>query len=106
MAKAFKPKVIAANDLVEGDSVYLSAAGWVRQVADAWVAKNPDDLTVLETLAKAGERDNQVVGAYPVEVTTETGAPWPISRREQIKASRMTTIAVGPAADQHHSAAA
>ena len=98
MAKAFTTSVFAANDLIDGDSVYLGATAWVRDIADALVAANADEAEALAVRAAEGERANIVVGAYAVEVSLTGGAPWPVLRREQIKASRATTIPVGPAA--------
>ncbi|MEO0822052.1 MAG: DUF2849 domain-containing protein [Pseudomonadota bacterium] len=98
MAKAFQPSVFTANDLIEGDAVYLGETGWVRDVRDAAVAATAAALSALEARAEAGIAANEVVGIYALPVSLEAGAPWPVTRREQIKASRNTTIAVGPAA--------
>ena len=43
MAKEFKPVVVTANDLTEGDSVFLGALGWVRDIAEARVALTTDE---------------------------------------------------------------
>jgi len=99
MAKSFRPQVITANDLVEGDAVFLGAIGWVRDIAEARVAQTPEDAEMLEVAAAQGETDNLVVGPYLVEVRIDAGRPEPILRREQIRASRAPTIAVGPAAE-------
>ena len=32
MAKEFKPVIVTANDLIEGDSVFLGACGWMRDI--------------------------------------------------------------------------
>jgi len=96
MAKTYQPKVITANDLIEGDSVYLGPIGWVRDVAEARVALNPEDSEMLEIAAARAVADNLVVGPYLVEVALETGHPVPVKRREQIRASRAPTIPVGP----------
>ncbi|MEM6679375.1 MAG: DUF2849 domain-containing protein [Pseudomonadota bacterium] len=98
MAKAFMPVVFAANDLIEGDSVYLGPEGWVRDVRAASVAETADAVPALETRAAQGVAGNIVVGPYAVAIAQEATGPWPVLRREQIKASRGTTIPVGPAA--------
>ncbi|MDT8342835.1 MAG: DUF2849 domain-containing protein [Thermohalobaculum sp.] len=98
MAKAFTAQVFAANDLIEGDSVYLGAGAWVRDIAEATIAASPAEAEALAAHAAAGERANLVVGAYAVEVALDAGRPWPLLRREQIKAARTTTIPVGPEA--------
>ena len=95
MAKDFKPVVVTANDLIEGDSVFFGMCGWVRDVRMAHVAMSPDEAAVLETAGAAGETGNRVVGAYLVEVSLATGVPWPLLRREQIRAEGLPTIPVG-----------
>ncbi|MFQ5566305.1 MAG: DUF2849 domain-containing protein [Paracoccaceae bacterium] len=95
MAKEFKPVVVTANDLIEGDSVFLGACGWVRDIAEARVAMSPDEAAALERAGLADEDGNVVVGPYLVEVSVATGKPVPLLRREQIRASRVPTIPVG-----------
>lgn len=95
MAKEFKPVVVTANDLIEGDSVFLGAIGWVRDVAMARVAMCEDEARVLETAGLEGEIGNVVVGPYLVEVSVETGKPVPVLRREQIRASGLPTMPFG-----------
>ena len=95
MAKEFKPVVITANDLIEGDSVFLGPLGWVRDVAMARVAMSGDEASVLETAGAEGEDGNIVVSPYLIEVSTATGAPVPVLRREQIRASGFPTIPFG-----------
>ena len=97
MAKEFKPVVVTANDLIEGDSVFLGDCGWVRDVRMARIALTPEDATVLEADGAAGEAENLVVGPYLVEVALEAGKPWPVLRREQIRASGLPTIPFGEA---------
>ena len=98
MAKAFHPKVLTANDLVEGHSVFLTAEGWAPGIAQAMVAVSPEQAEELEALGRRFVVDNRIVGPYLVDVSTETGAPVPLSRREQIRASGAPTIPVGLAA--------
>jgi sulfite reductase (NADPH) hemoprotein beta-component len=95
MAKEFKPVVITANDLIEGDSVFLGACGWVREIRQARVAMTADEAVVLEAGGVEGEDGNIVVGPYLVEVLIATGAPVPVLRREQIRASGVPTIPFG-----------
>lgn len=99
MAKAFKPQVITANDLVEGDSVFLGHIGWVRDIAEARVAFTQDDAEMLEVAGNLAEAENLVVGPYLIEVSRETGKTVPVLRREQIRATGLPTIAVGPDAE-------
>jgi hypothetical protein len=97
MAKEFKPAVVTANDLTEGDSVFLGALGWVRDIAEARVAMSGDEAKVLEQAGVEGEDANIVVGPYLIEVSVATGRPVPVLRREQIRASGVPTIPFGVA---------
>jgi sulfite reductase (NADPH) hemoprotein beta-component len=105
MAKEFKPVVVTANDLTEGDSVFLGAFGWVRDVTVARVALSADEAAVLEQAGAEGEDGNIVVGPYLIEVSTATGRPVPVLRREQIRASGIPTIPFGVAAPAERRAA-
>jgi sulfite reductase (NADPH) hemoprotein beta-component len=95
MAKEFKPVIVTANDLIEGDSVFLGACGWVRDIRMARVAMSVDEATALEADGIAGEDTNVVVGPYLIEISVATGAPVPVLRREQIRASGVPTIPFG-----------
>ena len=105
MAKEFKPVVVIANDLIEGDSVFLRALGWVRDIAEARVAMSSDEAVLLERDGNEGEDANIVVGPYLIEVSVATGRPVPVLRREQIRASGVPTIPFGVAAPAERRAA-
>lgn len=105
MAREFKPVVLTANDLVEGDSVFLGPCGWVRDVAEARVATCEEEAAALEGEAEAEAARNVVVGVYRVEVSLASGAPEPVLRRERIRASRLPTIPFGPARERVREAA-
>ena len=105
MAKQFKPVVVTANDLIEGDSVFLGACGWVRDIRLARVALAQDEAKVLEQAGNDGEGTNIVVGPYLVEVSVAAGKPVPLLRREQIRASGVPTIPFGVAAPAERRAA-
>ncbi len=105
MAKEFKPSIVTANDLIEGDSVFLGAYGWVRDIAEARVALTVDEAAVLEQVGNEGEDANIDVGPYLIEVSAATGTPVPLLRREQIRASGVPTIPFGVAAPAERRAA-
>ncbi len=105
MAKEFKTVVVTATDLIEVDSVFLGAFGWVRDIAEARVALTTDEAAVLEQAGIEGEDGNIVVGPYLIEVSTATGTPVPLLRREQIRASGVPTIPFGVPAPAERRAA-
>jgi hypothetical protein len=66
MAKKFQPQMATANDLLEGDVVYLDSTGeWSRDIRDAALAVNPESAEAL--LKRAQGFPNRVVGPYLVE---------------------------------------
>lgn len=97
MAKQFHPTVLTANNLIEGHSVFLTSEGWHRDIAKAMVAVTPEQSEELEALGHRHVSTNAVVGPYLVQVALGDAAPVPMLRREQIRASGLPTISVGPA---------
>ena len=85
MARVFTPKVVTANDLVEGDVVYLTAAGgWSRRHADAAVAA--DEAQAAALLGTAEAQQDRVVGPYLADTARgEEGEPLPVHYREAIR---------------------
>ncbi|MEL6126282.1 MAG: DUF2849 domain-containing protein [Pseudomonadota bacterium] len=85
MAREFKPKIVTANDLLEGDVIYLTAEGaWSRRHADALVATTEED--AAELLAQAQTQQHRLVGPYLAEAKIgEDGAPQPVHFREAFR---------------------
>lgn len=98
MARTLAPRVVTANDLIEGDSVFLGPNGWVRDIRAARIGHSEEDAAALEAEGLRAEHANLVVGPYLVDVSLDGGAPWPLLRREQIRAEGVPTIPVGPEA--------
>lgn len=92
MPKTFHPKVLTANDLVNGTSVFLSAEGWSDQIADALVAMTPDQADGLEASGGRSVDLNDVIGPYLVDVALDGGTPLPLTRRERIRAGGEPSI--------------
>ncbi len=72
------PQLILANRLDDGRAVFLTAAGeWSKQVADAAVANDEQELANLMTVAQAAEVSNLVVAITPVAADLSGAAPSP-----------------------------
>lgn len=85
MPREFKPQVVSANDLLEGDVVYLrDDGGWSRNIADASIADTSEAAHAL--LAKAAQPD-VVVGPYLLEVEPTPSGPQPLHFRERFRLS-------------------
>lgn len=82
MAREYRPHIVTANDLFEGDTVYFTAAhGWSRDHGEALVAWSQD--AARQLLEAATAQQHKVVGPYLAQ--TEMGPdnrPQPVHFRE------------------------
>ncbi|RDJ24245.1 DUF2849 domain-containing protein [Bosea caraganae] len=94
MAAAVKrpplPAILLANDLLDGDIVFATAAPdgalvWTRDPAHALVAADDPAAERLEAYAANQLATNHVVDAYLVDVAIEGGLPVPRHYRERMK---------------------
>ncbi|MEM9279584.1 MAG: DUF2849 domain-containing protein [Pseudomonadota bacterium] len=85
MARAFVPKVVTANDLLEGDVIYLMSDGsWTRRHDEAELYE--DEALANEALAKAQKQAHRLVGAYLADAQVgENGKPEPTHFREAFR---------------------
>ena len=85
MAKPFNSKIVSANDLMQGDVVYLTAGNsWSRDIADAAIARNEASAEAL--LAIGDARQDLIVGAYLLDVAIGSdGTPAPTHFREKYR---------------------
>ena len=93
MAKKNKPdlpKILSANDLLRGETVYYTALGtWSAYVTDALIATSPEALETLKKAGSAAFESNQVIDVAIVDVE-EGGKVRPARLRELIRASGPT----------------
>ena len=99
MARPFVPKIITANDLLEGDVIYLTAEGrWSRTYEDAVVATTQEEADDL--LRKAEAQPDRIVDAYFVDTAVdEDGTPKPDHFREVFRATGPSNYFLGKQAD-------
>ena len=99
MARTFTPKVITANDLFDGDVIYMTRSGaWTRDHAAAHPATTEAQATTM--LAHAHEQANRVVGPYAADVTlNENGVPQPAHFREVFRTRGPSNYFHGKQAD-------
>lgn len=85
MAKAFTPKVVTANDLLEGDVIYYTAdQKWSRSLSDATILTEQEKANSL--LAIAEKEIDAIVGAYLADVKINSaGKPIPAHFREEFR---------------------
>lgn len=97
MPKSFLPTVLTANHLLDGDAVWWTGFSWSRDIESAAIAHDETAAAALKAVADGPGAEAEVVGPYLVEVGLETGAPYPLVRREAIRADREPTFAYAPA---------
>jgi len=94
MPRAFTPKVVTANALLEGDVVYLTNANtWTRQLKEAALLNDEADadLRLLQAQAQTGS----VVGAYLADMQDGPNGPEPTHFREAFRRKGPSNYAHG-----------
>ena len=87
MARAFRPCVLTANDLLDGDVVYLAPDGaWTRRPVDARLFEDEDEAN--RSLAAAEAQEDAVVGPYLAAAAPGSRpGPEPVHVREILRAT-------------------
>lgn len=98
MPRAFTPKVVTANALLEGDVIYQTATGWSRHLAEAEVLTDEADADLR--LIDAAQQTDTVVGAYLADVDTSGTTPKPTHFREDFRATGPSNYAHGKQEEQ------
>jgi len=84
MARAYTPKVLTANRLIEGDVVYYGRNGeWVLSHDDALFLE--DEVQAYDLLAKANKQVALLVGVYLADAILQDGKPVPTHFREDFR---------------------
>ncbi len=91
-------KIITANRLSDGAVVFLSAEGWITEIARAAVLSAQDAIEAGLAAAARAVADREVIDTAAIDVTVEENAgPVPVRLRERIRAFG-PTVAFGEAA--------
>jgi len=99
MSRAFTPKIITANDLLQGDVVYLTASDdWSRHLAEAEVLE--DEARAQIRLLEASQ-NTDLVGVYLADVTVSAHGAQPAHFREAFRARGPSNYAHGKQAPQN-----
>ena len=83
MPKAFTPKVVTANHLLEGDVIYQTQTGWSRNLADAEVLE--DEAHADLRLIEASQQKSEVVGVYLADIALTNDGPDAVHFREEFR---------------------
>ena len=86
MSRAFTPKVVTANRLLQGDNVWLTADDrWTTDMAEAELIE--DEAHAQIRLLDAQGRKAEVVGAYLADAKAGPNGPEPVHFREAFRVS-------------------
>ncbi|SEF48874.1 Protein of unknown function [Thalassococcus halodurans] len=84
MPRAFTPKVVTGNALLEGDVIYFTDSdSWTRNLKDAEVIT--DEAVAQVRLLAAESQAAEVVGAYLADVKVTEDGPEPTHFREDFR---------------------
>ena len=98
MVRAFTPKVLTANRLIEGDVVYYGCNDtWVLSHDEALYLTDEDQANDLLSQAKA--QAELLVGAYLSDAILEGGKPVPTHFREDFRTRGPSNYAHGKQAE-------
>ncbi|MGR3803508.1 DUF2849 domain-containing protein [Marinibacterium profundimaris] len=99
--RPFTPKVVTANDLLEGDVVYLAEDGsWTRILSEA--ALLTEEEHAKARLAEAETQPEKVVGAYLTDMKAGKNGPEPVHFREDFRRTGPSNYAHGKQEDLQH----
>jgi hypothetical protein len=86
MSKTAEISVLTANRLGDGIVVFLDFEGaWSESIAEALVARSPDEVRQLQDRGAYDAAHNLVVEPYLVEVRETPGGLLPIRHRERVR---------------------
>lgn len=101
MPRPFTPKVLTANDLLEGDVIYLAEDGrWTRDLSQAEILTDEADAQLR--LIEAEQQADRLVGPYLADVTPGANGPEPVHFREAFRRTGPSNYAHGKQETQAH----
>ncbi|MCB1455103.1 MAG: DUF2849 domain-containing protein [Nitratireductor sp.] len=85
MSRTYRPRIITANHLMDGDAIYLTDAGtWSRLHEEAGILESEE--AARAALDKALNQEAIAVGPYLAEVSLDgAGRPQPVHFREAFR---------------------
>lgn len=94
MTRAFTPKIVTANHLLEGDVIYQTADDrWSRHFSEAELIT--DEAHAQLRLLDASRQVNEIVGAYLADAVAGENGPEPTHFREDFRRTGPSNYAHG-----------
>lgn len=101
MSRRFTPKVVTANDLLEGDTVWLTADDrWTRDIAQAELIE--DEAHAQIRLLDGERQQHVVVGVYLADAKPGANGPEPTHFRETFRTRGPSNYPHGKQAEASH----
>jgi hypothetical protein len=98
MTERFTPSVLTANDLLEGDVVYLASSGhWTRRLQEAQLFTDGESASTA--LAQAQAQPDRLVGVYLAAARPGPNGPEPTHFREAFRARGPSNYSHGKQAE-------
>ncbi|MFQ6548913.1 DUF2849 domain-containing protein [Aestuariibius sp. 2305UL40-4] len=98
MPRAFTPKVVTANALLDGDAVWLTEDDcWTRDMAEAELIDDEAHAQIRLLLAES--QPDVVVGAYLADAQAGADGPEPTHFREEFRTRGPSNYAHGKQAE-------
>jgi hypothetical protein len=91
-SKTHQTFILTANDLTTGDVVFwTNKESWQRDLHQAIII-NGDQVDTMQTIGKAEESMNRVIGSYlaPVKLTHGTAQPLELRERRRVSGPSIT----------------
>ena len=80
------PAILMANDLLDGEVLFLGPSAWERSHHKAQIAHSVSEAEALQARAAVDFKANVIVDPYLVQVTIgANGEPVPVHYREKIR---------------------
>lgn len=101
MSRKFTPKVVTANDLIEGDVIWRDRVGaWTRRLSEAQLFIDPAEAEAA--LAEAQREPQVAVGPYLADAAEGAQGPEPTHFREAFRRRGPSNYAHGKQAEGTH----
>lgn len=94
MSRKFTPKVVTANDLLDGDTIWLTEDDrWTRHMHEAELIE--DEAHAQIRLIFAESQQSRIVGAYLADAKPGPNGPEPVHFRETFRTRGPSNYAHG-----------
>lgn len=101
MKRGFTPKVVTANHLLDGDTIWLTEDDqWTRDMREAELIE--DEAHAQLRLLHAESQPDVAVGAYLADAAPTAAGPAPIHFRETFRTRGPSNYAHGKETEQSH----